>query len=892
MKRKILSVLCAATMLLSSVGMSVYADAAYKKTAEADFDTTISGLDTLTAESTKIAVEENGNKYLTASGYYALDYTMGNVIIDVRARFDGSQYDHGTITTRDGGSGNSWERTTEVRIPNTGWYYFRIMYDFENQTITTYRSANGWNDLQEISLTTKFTADTNGNKPAGIANIKFDRLQVDDIVIYQNGTAPTASVNVTRNGLGLTADYSYFDAEGDAEGATSIKWQVSSDGSEYTDIAGATAKTYTLTENESNKYVRCVVTPVSVRYPATGLAAESNVIECGEVKLFKEYIDEDFEGDSYTINIGTKTVDQDGDGTNTTKFLENSGNLDLSALNIPLDGTIVDFRAKPYTGNNFGITFIADNRWSATFPATFIETTDWYWYRFNFAVTNGIASYTVQKSKDRINWSKAALSTTSTLPSAMNLIYQIRVGKCYIDDFAVYTNGTAPTATATVTQDDKLLTAVYTYLDAEGDTPVGVKYQWQSSTDGVTYTNIEGATEATYTLVSENSGKYVRCAVTPVSTRYPAEGEAAESNAVLYKEYTTFVDEDFEGTEYDFTLDGTLTTDTENTSNYLVPSSKQQDIKDLKIPADETVIEVRAKGIPHDDNNNGEWFWINVIGDNAWSKQVGYAIDNGADTWKYYRMVITTGETAPIVKTYVSENRTEWTETNRGSVTGNLSEIIQIRLKGCAVDDIKVYKYGTAPTGGEAQIKRSGDIMSAGFDYQDAEGDAMGSTKYQWQRSADGIEFEDIENATANEYELGVADFNKYVRVQITPVSCAYPTDGEIIVSDAYLVEELTETKFGEIEYELDGDTLYISADVKAVEDETAVLIAAVFNGGTFDKVFLPEEILAITTNTTKIDATYDISAVSTGAEIKLMLWENMSSMSPLAGGKVFVKEQ
>lgn len=94
--------------------------------------------------------------------------------------------------------------------------------------------------------------------------------------------APTAS-NVTVSGSAvvggtLTGGYTYQDAEGDAEGASSFKWYRADDaaGSNKTVIDGANAKTYVPQVEDLGKFISFEVTPKAQTGKKTGKAAESS----------------------------------------------------------------------------------------------------------------------------------------------------------------------------------------------------------------------------------------------------------------------------------------------------------------------------------------------------------------------------------------------------------------------------------------------------------------------------------------------------------------------------------------------------------------------------------------------------------------------------------------
>jgi hypothetical protein len=73
----------------------------------------------------------------------------------------------------------------------------------------------------------------------------------------------------------LTGNYTFNDANGDAEGETSFRWLSSAtpDGT-YEAITGATSETYTLVSGDANKYIKFEVTPRST----TGLFDGSPVM--------------------------------------------------------------------------------------------------------------------------------------------------------------------------------------------------------------------------------------------------------------------------------------------------------------------------------------------------------------------------------------------------------------------------------------------------------------------------------------------------------------------------------------------------------------------------------------------------------------------------------------
>jgi hypothetical protein len=80
----------------------------------------------------------------------------------------------------------------------------------------------------------------------------------------------------------LTGNYSYSDANGDAESGTTFRWLIaSSAGGPYTAISGATSQTYVIQAGDLNRYIRFEVTPRNAVTPTTGTAIQS--VEKGPV---------------------------------------------------------------------------------------------------------------------------------------------------------------------------------------------------------------------------------------------------------------------------------------------------------------------------------------------------------------------------------------------------------------------------------------------------------------------------------------------------------------------------------------------------------------------------------------------------------------------------------
>ncbi len=136
--------------------------------------------------------------------------------------------------------------------------------------------------------------------------------------------APVASdVQITgmpKVGDTLTGSYTYSDAEGDAEGATSFSWRRADDasGTGETVIEGATEKTYMLREEDAGKYISFEATPRAVTGTETGEAAKSGPV--GAVESFSAMAA--MSSMDFSL-MGTAAAPAEGDGSSSNPYIIN-----------------------------------------------------------------------------------------------------------------------------------------------------------------------------------------------------------------------------------------------------------------------------------------------------------------------------------------------------------------------------------------------------------------------------------------------------------------------------------------------------------------------------------------------------------------------------------------
>jgi hypothetical protein len=182
--------------------------------------------------------------------------------------------------------------------------------------------------------------------------------------------APTASsVTITDDngdtavvGDTLSGSYTYADAEGDVEGATTFRWL--RDGIA---IDGATATSYTLVSEDISTQITFEVTPVATTGSATGSAVTSSAV----------MVANNADPAGYYNNTGTASVEDGAGGTMMINDLQAmvSGDrimMTSTANGLLYDGTITDISGNRFTAD-FTIYTDGENPMPATASGTILE---------------------------------------------------------------------------------------------------------------------------------------------------------------------------------------------------------------------------------------------------------------------------------------------------------------------------------------------------------------------------------------------------------------------------------------------------------------------------------------------------------------------------------------
>jgi hypothetical protein len=476
----------------------------------------------------------------------------------------------------------------------------------------------------------------------------FDELVIagpEGVGLVDDGDAAFSIIGIPEVGETLTATLDSSDPDGD--GVFSYQWQSSSDGITWADIAGATDQTYALTSADQGQQVR-----VEVAYT-------------------------DAEGFNESVTASPVSVDLVDDGD--------------AAFSIT--GT-------PEVGETLTATlFVPDPDGDP--PAGY--------------------SYQWQSSGDGITWADIAGATDQTYAlTSADQGQQIRVLVAYTDGegfnelviagpegVPLANDGDAAFSITGTPEVGETLTATLFAPDPDGDPPVGYSYQWQSSSDGATWSDITGATDQTYALTSADQGQQVRV-------------EVAYTDAEGFNESVTA-----SPVSVDLVDDGDAA---------------------FSITGTPAVGETLTASLDSSDPD----------GDGVFS----YQWQSSGDGTTWADIAGATGQTYALTSTEQGQQvRVEVAYTD---AEGFNESVTAAPVSVDLVDDGDAAFSIT----GNPEV---GETLTATLFAPDPDGDPPVGYSYQWQSSSDGTTWADITGATVQTYALTSADQDQQVRVPRPP---------------------------------------------------------------------------------------------------------------------------
>ena len=377
-----------------------------------------------------------------------------------------------------------------------------------------------------------------------------------DALKAKANSAPTGTVTLTGNAAQnqtLTVNTADL-ADADGLGALNYQWQSSSDGSNWSAIAGATAQSLTLTQSQVNQQVRALVSYTDGRGAAESIASavSATVAQWNNQAPTGAVVGTAAQGQILTAS--NTLADADGLGavayqwqvsgnngatwsniagaTGSTYTLGQAhvgkqmrvqasytdGQGTLESLASAASGVVANTNDAP-TG---GVTLTGSAAQNQTLSINTGSLAD--------ADGLGALNYQWQISANNgVSWNNVAGATKSTFALTQTEVGKlVRASVSYTDGYgqaesvisaattAVSNSNDAPTGTpgisGTLTVGQTVQANTATLADADG---LGTfAYQWHSSSDnGVSWSNIAGATASSYTLAAAQQGKRVRVSV-------------------------------------------------------------------------------------------------------------------------------------------------------------------------------------------------------------------------------------------------------------------------------------------------------------------------------------------------------------------------------------------
>ncbi|MCZ2356551.1 MAG: T9SS type A sorting domain-containing protein, partial [Bacteroidia bacterium] len=415
-------------------------------------------------------------------------------------------------------------------------------------TLGTFNSNSGWT-AQSINVTSTSATTVirfRATSDYGLTDIGIDNLR---IVLPCSGTPTAGTTNASGTTVCPTATVNFWLTGATLAGSLTYQWQSSPDNVTYTNIGGATSATYSGVPG-TTKYYRCRVTCTP-----SGLSANSTPIlitVSSAVTYATLPYAESFESwvsfcDSYelpTINwrstptTGNNSWRRNDQGTTAAWTSESYGLYNPTSSLGSYSARFHTYSTSSGTQGSLDLYVNCSPAGTKLFTFDYINTsgTD------NLVVlqsTDGGATFptTLGTFNSNSGWTAQSINVTST--SATTVI-RFRATSDYgltdigIDNLRIVLpcSGTPTAGTASVTPTG-FCGATNPTLTLSGYTVAGgITFQWQSSPNGSSWTNISGATTASYSAPPITATTYYRCVVTCTNSSLSANSTTAVVTAV------------------------------------------------------------------------------------------------------------------------------------------------------------------------------------------------------------------------------------------------------------------------------------------------------------------------------------------------------------------------
>lgn len=348
-----------------------------------------------------------------------------------------------------------------------------------------------------------------------------------------SGVARTTEVLTATTGTWLNSPGSY-----------SYQWEQSSDGALWDYIAGATSSTFTLTSSQAGKYVRVQVrgtkTVSATNYSAVAYSSSTGPVT--GLVITNSSAPEVSGAWTVGVSLSTSAGSWSQSGTYTYKWQESS---DASTWSDISGATSSSYTLVSANSGKFirSVVTITSSTGAGTAYSAYTRKVGSPYNTVAPAITGTIrvgetqtstngtwsntpTSYTYQwqSSSNGILWTNIADSSTAAtyIPTFAQANLQLRVTISAVNavDTATVTSnvvsGFLPPEATVIPTISGTTTAGQTLTATSGTWPQtssGYVYQWQRSTNGVSWSDISSATSSTYVLASGDAGYVIRVQV-------------------------------------------------------------------------------------------------------------------------------------------------------------------------------------------------------------------------------------------------------------------------------------------------------------------------------------------------------------------------------------------
>ena len=600
----------------------------------------------------------------------------------------------------------------------------------------------------KITLSDFFYTEPTSNPYNPVQLIEFADGSTWDLAAIINqasGTNHTPTGRVTVSGTStqnqtLTAANTLADIDG--LGTIAYQWQASSNGTNWSAVAGANTSSLTLNETHVGQQIRALAsytdghgTAESVASPATASIANINDTPTGGVTLSGAA------ARYQTLTAANTLADVDGLGSIGYQWQSSTDGTDWSDINsatassltlgeaqvgkqIRVAAAYTDGHGTAESAVSAATAAVANVNSAASGNVTvsgLASQNQMLMAANTLADADGLGTiaYQWQSSIDGNTWKAIADTTANSFRlSEAQVGQQIRVVASYTDGqgsleskassatTAIANVNDAPTGAVTVSgtaTQNQALTTVNTIADVDGLGPI--TYQWLASTDGTNWNAISGATTSSLTLSEAQVGQQVRVAATYTDGHGTPEGKLSSA--------TTAIANVNDAPTGAVTVCGTAT-------------------QNQTLTAANTLADVDGLG------------------------SINYQWQSSTDGTNWSAIADATGNSVTLSEAQVGQQirvAASFTD-GHGSLESTASAAT------AAIQNVNDAPTGTVTVNGSAAQNQ---ILTAAITLADLDG--LGAIAYQWQSSTDSTNWSAISDATTSSLTLSEAQVGQQIRV-------------------------------------------------------------------------------------------------------------------------------